>query len=263
MNLAMVKRKAATPWKSTGVHFAEQLRTTGNAFRFCAEQILVASPIGSRLTNVRLLPVHSYTRRLGRWHQAIGPLLYKWHDIAHRECIRSTDKSCTEVLASESLRGSPDRRNRDRCCCHGLTGAAVAASGAVAATILARPALAARQDALNRAVVWESGVALMTKILILVISLAINASTSPAVASECASTSDLASHVRWNAVRDHLKDPSDIEKTCRAYAASFSQIVVTRHAATICGVVGRQRDLALIDSEINAVNDLMAAKCGG
>jgi hypothetical protein len=59
-----------------------------------------------------------------------------------------------------------------------------------------------------------------------------------------------------------LKDPSDTEKTCRAYAAAFYQMVVTRQAATICGG-GRQRDLALIDAEINAVNDLIAAKSGG
>jgi hypothetical protein len=63
MNLVIVKRKAATSWKSRGVHFAEKLRMTGDAFRFCAEQILDASAIGSRLTNVRLLPAHSYTRR--------------------------------------------------------------------------------------------------------------------------------------------------------------------------------------------------------
>jgi hypothetical protein len=63
MNLVIVKRKAAASWKSIRAHFAEQLRMTGNAFTFCAEQILVASPIGSRLTNVRLLPAHSYTRR--------------------------------------------------------------------------------------------------------------------------------------------------------------------------------------------------------
>ncbi len=103
----------------------------------------------------------------------------------------------------------------------------------------------------------------MTRILTLVTSLVINAWTIPAVASECASITDIAaSHVRWNAVRDHSKDPADIEKTCHAYAASFYEMVVTRQAAAVCGV-GRQRDLALLDSEINAVNDLMAAKCGG
>ncbi len=85
MNLVLVKGKAAASWKSLGVHFAEQLRMTASAFRFCAEQILVASPIGSRLTNVRLLPAHLHAQRLGRWHQAIGPLFYKWHDIAHRK----------------------------------------------------------------------------------------------------------------------------------------------------------------------------------
>jgi hypothetical protein len=63
MNWLMVKRETAASWKSLGVPFAEQMRTRGNTFRFCAEQILVASPVGSRLAHVRLLPAHSYKRR--------------------------------------------------------------------------------------------------------------------------------------------------------------------------------------------------------
>jgi hypothetical protein len=101
----------------------------------------------------------------------------------------------------------------------------------------------------------------MKRILILVTSLVINAWTISAVASECASIADIAaSHIPRNAARDHSIDPVDIEKTCRAYAASFYQMVVTRRVAAICGV-SRQRDLAMLDSEINAVNDLLAAKC--
>ncbi|SRR6266852_4287562 len=103
----------------------------------------------------------------------------------------------------------------------------------------------------------------MTRITIFVTSLVVAAWTIPAVASECASISEIAaSHASWNAVRDHSLDPADIEKRCNAYAASFYQMVVTRQAAAICGV-GRQRDLAALDSEINAANDLLAAKCGG
>jgi len=83
MNLVLVKGKAAASWKSLGVHFAEQLRMTASAFRFCAEQILVASLIGSRLTNVRLLPAHSCARR--DWADGTRPsaLFYRWHDITH------------------------------------------------------------------------------------------------------------------------------------------------------------------------------------
>ncbi len=83
MNLVQVKGKAAASWENLGVPFAEELRMTGNAFRVCAEQILVASPIGSRLTNVRLLPAHSCAR--GDWADGTRPsaLFYRWHDITH------------------------------------------------------------------------------------------------------------------------------------------------------------------------------------
>ena len=78
MNLVIGKRKAAASWKSRGVHFAAQLRMTGNAFRFCAEQILVASPIGSR----QLLHGISSADQLGYCRRQVA---LKWLDWAsHR-----------------------------------------------------------------------------------------------------------------------------------------------------------------------------------
>jgi hypothetical protein len=103
----------------------------------------------------------------------------------------------------------------------------------------------------------------MTKIVVPLSSAVLIVCTIPAVASECASITEIAaSHAQWTAARTQPVDPAKLTKTCRAYAASFYQVVLTRQAAAICGV-GRQRDLALLDSEINAFNDLLANKCGG
>ena len=101
----------------------------------------------------------------------------------------------------------------------------------------------------------------MARIVVLVTSILINATTIPAVASECASMTQIAaSRAQVTAVRS--QQPLDIEKACRAYAEAFYRIVVTRQAAAACGV-GRQRDLAVLDSEINTFNDLLANQCGG
>jgi hypothetical protein len=47
----------------------------------------------------------------------------------------------------------------------------------------------------------------------------------------------------------------------KPYAASFYESVALREAAAKC--VDGQRNLAVLDSEINAFNDLLAKKCGG
>jgi hypothetical protein len=54
---------------------------------------------------------------------------------------------------------------------------------------------------------------------------------------------------------------ADKEKACRAYAASFYESVMLRQAAA--NRVDGERVLAVLDSAINAFNDLLATKCGG
>jgi hypothetical protein len=49
--------------------------------------------------------------------------------------------------------------------------------------------------------------------------------------------------------------------TCRAYAASFYESVTLRQTAARCA--DGQRNLAVLDSEVNAFNDLLATRCGG
>jgi hypothetical protein len=102
----------------------------------------------------------------------------------------------------------------------------------------------------------------MTRLVVLIASVAINTMSIPAVASECDSMTELASRARWAGISRQPIRSTDTVEICRAYAASFYRIVLTRQAAAACGV-GRQSDLAALDSEINAFNDLLATKCGG
>jgi len=102
----------------------------------------------------------------------------------------------------------------------------------------------------------------MRRILVLIASAALNASTIPAVAAECTSIKDIdASRSRWELLRSQPAKEADRETICRAYATSFYESVTLRHAAARCadGV----RNVAVLDSEINAFNDLLATKCGG
>ncbi|MCP3469801.1 hypothetical protein NLM33_05590 [Bradyrhizobium sp. CCGUVB1N3] len=102
----------------------------------------------------------------------------------------------------------------------------------------------------------------MRRILVLIASAAINASTIPAVAAECTSIKDIdASRSRWETVRSRPAKAADKERTCRAYAVSFYESVTLRQAAAKC--TDGERTLAALDSEINAFNDLLATKCGG
>jgi hypothetical protein len=101
----------------------------------------------------------------------------------------------------------------------------------------------------------------MRRITVLIASAAINASTIPTVASECTLSKDIdASRTRWAMVRSQPFNAADNVRTCRAYAASFYESVTLRQAAARC--VDRERDLAALDSEIKAFNDLLATKCG-
>jgi hypothetical protein len=100
----------------------------------------------------------------------------------------------------------------------------------------------------------------MRRMIALIASAAINASTIPAVAADCTNKEIHASRTRWAALRRRPSDIVDNEKTCRAYAAAFYESVTLRQAAAGCA--DHERNLAALDSEINAFNDLLAKKCG-
>src|SRR5262245_60373472 len=83
--------------------------------------------------------------------------------------------------------------------------------------------------------------------------------------SNCTQVSDLAAaRVRWAAARQSRVDAAESDKKCRAYRIHFYDAVTARQAASICeDGIHRQRDLALLDGEIDAFNSLIAAQCGG
>jgi hypothetical protein len=100
------------------------------------------------------------------------------------------------------------------------------------------------------------------RMLVLIASAAINAWAVPAVAAECTSIKYIdASRSRWEALRSQPAKEVDKEKACRAYAASFYESVTLRQAAVTCAA--GERNLVVLDSEINAFNELLATKCGG
>lgn len=101
----------------------------------------------------------------------------------------------------------------------------------------------------------------MRRKLVLVASAAINASTLPAVAADCTSTKDIdGSRSRWELLRTQADKVADREKTCSAFAASFYESVTLRQAVSSCAA--GERNLAVLDFEIDAFNDLLATRCG-
>ena len=105
----------------------------------------------------------------------------------------------------------------------------------------------------------------MPRFALLVSSLAINAISAPALASDCVSASDIAtSRAHWATVRNQPVGASENGKLCRTFAVSFYESVTTRQAAAACiRSNDPQRDLAALDSEIEAFNTAIASKCGG
>ena len=105
----------------------------------------------------------------------------------------------------------------------------------------------------------------MTRIAVLIASALINASTIPAVASECTSSKDIAtSRARWATVRGRSTNGADNDANCRAYAASFYESVTLRQAAAMgARDTDNARNLAVLDSEVDTFNNLLATKCGG
>jgi hypothetical protein len=104
----------------------------------------------------------------------------------------------------------------------------------------------------------------MTRMAILIASAVINAATIPAVASECGSAKDIdASRARWATVRTQPAKTTDNETACRAYAASFYESVKLRQEAALCSRdTDQARNLIILDSEIDAFNNLLATRCG-
>ena len=104
------------------------------------------------------------------------------------------------------------------------------------------------------------------RIIILAVALLFDpAMAAAAEKSDCSQLRDLsAAGPRWAAVRKSRVDPNHSEESCRFYGSNFFEAVTTRQAASFCrDGVDRQRTLELLDTEIEAFNDLIATQCAG
>jgi hypothetical protein len=112
-------------------------------------------------------------------------------------------------------------------------------------------------------ITWRT---LMPRIVMLAIAvLAIPATASNVDAAYCNQASELsAARLRWAATRHTHVDPGQVDKICRAYGQQFYEAVEARQAASVCqDSVNRQRDVDILDAEIDAFNNLIAAQCSG
>ena len=95
--------------------------------------------------------------------------------------------------------------------------------------------------------------------------LAIPTAASATDASVCGQIQGLdASRLHWETVRKNRVNPANHEMSCRAYDANFVEAIMARRAASACrSGIELQRMLELLDSEINAFNELIATLCSG
>jgi hypothetical protein len=106
----------------------------------------------------------------------------------------------------------------------------------------------------------------MLRIILFAVALLIDpALTAGAEMSSCSQLSSLsAARHRWTAVRKEPVDPGHNEESCRSYRTNFFEAVTTRQAASLCREgIDRQRNLDLLDFEIETFNDLIATRCSG
>ena len=80
----------------------------------------------------------------------------------------------------------------------------------------------------------------------------------------CGRASELpTARLRWEAARLGSADPALREKNCRAYGSQFYEAATVRQAVSTCrDGLDHQRDLEVLDSEIDAFNKLIATQCG-
>src|SRR5262245_19250531 len=133
--------------------------------------------------------------------------------------------------------------------------------------VVALPAMvpAAKRSIRPRHLVVHAASLVLGIALFVIAFLFISPTASKADATNCAQVSELAaSRVRWAAARQGRVDSAEAERKCRAYRIHFYDAVTARQAASICeDSINRQRELALLDGEIDAFNNLIAAQCGG
>jgi hypothetical protein len=104
----------------------------------------------------------------------------------------------------------------------------------------------------------------MLRFSILALALLIDLTiTACADTSGCSQVPDLSStRLSWAALRKAPVNPAHSQGNCRSYAKSFFEAVTARQVASLCKEgIDRERTLELLDFEIGAFNELLAALC--
>jgi hypothetical protein len=105
----------------------------------------------------------------------------------------------------------------------------------------------------------------MLRIVMFVTTLLAIPATASKVDASCSQVFEVAAaRGRWAVTRRGIVDPAHYEESCRAFGNQFFEAVAARQATSICeDGIDRQRTLEILDSEIEAFNNLIAAQCGG
>jgi len=106
----------------------------------------------------------------------------------------------------------------------------------------------------------------MRKIVTAFLTVLVIGAAAPSVAaSDCGQFANLAGgRVRALLKRQNSAVRPKVEEHCREYSNSFFEAVKVRQAISTCDDgIGHRRDLAFLDSEINDLNHLIAARCRG
>jgi hypothetical protein len=106
----------------------------------------------------------------------------------------------------------------------------------------------------------------MLQIVLFLIALLLSpAAAARADTDYCGHTSQLGgARLRWQAARQIPIDPAPSDKKCRAFWFQFYEAVTARQATSACqDGIDHRRDLILLDSDIEAFNELIATQCSG
>jgi hypothetical protein len=92
----------------------------------------------------------------------------------------------------------------------------------------------------------------------------LNAGMVSTVLAACTHTPDVSvAHSRWVHTRQNAGAPHR-EDNCRASSGLFWEAVNIRQVVSICEEgVDRQRDLSILDADIDALNEMIAVHCNG
>jgi hypothetical protein len=72
-----------------------------------------------------------------------------------------------------------------------------------------------------------------------------------------------AARIRWANGREGGPSSQDPDQICRAYGNQFYEAVEARQTVSECKTgVERQKDIEVLDAEIEAFNNLVATYCG-